>query len=488
MQANTITLPLKGQKPVEKELRFTRHGPVITPLFPGLTDTVTLQWVGAMEGLTFRSLEGFRLLNLATDWQSFRQAAEKFFAVNMNLTYADVEGNIGWQVVGKIPLRTMGTGQFPVPGWTGEHEWTGFVPFAELPSYYLPPQGTPRVTGSAGTSQPTYAIATANQRTVHADYLYHLSNSWVPPYRFLRISQLLGQKDKVTVQDMQHYQADQHPWFADLFVPLLEEVPDDTEEIRLAKRLLRDWDRHVTKDSAAALLYELTVWQVMNNTYHDELGELYPDYAKRFGFLWTGLDAILQQPNARWWDDIHTPTRETRGDILRNSLQKAVEEVRHRFGFDPGQWHWGELHPAVFAHPFGRVRPLDWLLNRTVPAGGDGHTVNMAYYLFDRPFAGVVGPSFRMVVDMADIAHAHAINAIGQSGRPFSRHYDDLLPAWAAGTYHPMWMDEADIRAHAEGTLELIPKAHLNASDKLPKTGIHWRSLLRALDREPCHG
>jgi len=197
----------------------------------------------------------------------------------------------------------------------------------------------------------------------------------------------------------------------------------------------------------------------MKNTFGDELGELYDQYAGRSGGLYSGLDTLISQPQAQWWDDVRTPAVETRTDILRRSLQEAVEDARQRLGSDPAEWQWGELHQAVFAHPLGRRWPLDWLLNRAVPYGGDGHTVWPRYYRLDQPFNTVAAASFRMVVDLSDMAHGSAMNTTGQAGRPFTPHYGDMIQSWADVQYHPMWMDEADISAHAEGILVLAPPA-----------------------------
>ncbi len=460
MRIEKLSIPVKGQAPVEKEALYTRHGPVVTPLFPGLKDTLAVQWLWPLSaGATHQDFEGFRLLHQAANWEEFR-AALRNFTIGTNMMYADVEGNIGWQVTGRIPIRAKGDDRFPVPGWTGEYEWTGFIPFEELPSYYLPADGTaPRVIGSPISSAPTYAIATANQRIVRSDYKYPISNSWVPPYRFLRIGQLLGQKEKMSVQDIQHYQADRHPLLADMLLPILTEISAETEDLRLAVKILCEWDGQMTRDSSAATLYELTLFHLIKNTFSDELGDLYNDYALRSGGLYSGLDAIISQPQAKWWDDVRTPEVETRVDIVRRSLQDAIEDARKRLGTNPAQWRWGDLHPAVFAHGLGRQWPLNWLLNRVVPYGGDSHTVNVGYYRLDQPFNAWITASFRMVVDMSDITHAYAMNTTGQSGRPFTPHYSDMIQSWADVQYHPMWMDEADITAHAEGTLLLIPSS-----------------------------
>ncbi len=455
-----VSIPVKGQEPIKHEVRATRHGPLISSMAPGLTETLAVQWVMARRTPQefAGNAESFRLLGRASNWEEFRAAVAPMLGAS-NMMYADVDGNIGWQVAGAIPRRAKGDGRFPVPGWTGEYEWDGLVPFEELPHYYLPAlSDQPQVTGSPVTSTPTHALATANQRTTHAEYPHSLSQTWIPAYRFLRISELLGQKEKMSVEDMQRYQADVYTLFADTLIPLLDEVRVDSEDLALALQVLREWDRQVTQNAPGAILYELTHFHLLKNTYSDELGDLYGDYAGRSAYLYTGLDAIIDDPEAKWWDDVQTPETETRSDILRRSLLDAVLDVKQRLGSDPSAWRWRDIHPAVFKHALGQFWPLDWFFNRSVPVGGDNQTVNLGGFAGNSPFNVNAAPSFRMVVDLADVAHAFSMHTTGQSGRPSTPHYDDMIQPWADVEYHPMWMDEEDILAHAEGILILMPQ------------------------------
>ena len=133
-------------------------------------------------------------------------------------------------------------------------------------------------------------------------------------------------------------------------------------------------------------------------------------------------------------------------------------DVKQRLGSDPSAWRWRDIHPAVFKHALGQFWPLDWFFNRSVPVGGDNQTVNLGGFAGNSPFNVNAAPSFRMVVDLADVAHAFSMHTTGQSGRPFTPHYDDMIQPWADVEYHPMWMDEEDILANAEGTLILMPQ------------------------------
>jgi penicillin amidase len=454
MRAETISIPVKGAPSVEKVILYTRHGPLLSAVEPGLSETVALKWTGHGP---IGDLDGFRMLDEAGNWDEARAAARRLSA-SQNLVYADVDGGIGWQVTGTIPIRAKGDGRFPLPGWTGDHEWKGAIPFDALPSYYLPSGGAPQITGSRVVGPVTHFLATANERTVHSDYPYWISNSWAAPYRFLRIRQLLGTSERLSVQDVERVQADQHPLLADTLLALLSEVFPDTRDLGLALATLKAWDGQARRNSSGATLYELTLLHLMRNAYGDDLGDLYPEYASRFGAYYTGMDALIHEPDSPWWDDTSTPIRETRRDMLRKSLLEAVRDARERLGDDPAAWRWGDLHHAVFGHVLGKRWPLDLLFNRSIPYGGDANTVNNGAYDLDQPFDVTWASSYRLVVDLSDVDHAQAMNSTGESGRTFTAHSTDMMKAWADVRYHTLWTNEGEIRAHQEGTLLLRPE------------------------------
>lgn len=209
LRRERVAIAVKGRAPILKDILYTRHGPLLNDIHPELGKAAALTWIGHRQvGHTF---DGLRKLDRAGSWEEARAAVREFSEISLNLIYADVDGNIGWQVSGSVPIRAKGDGRFPALGWTGESEWTGTIPFNELPSYFLPKGEAPVQTGSRTSSPPTHLIATANQRSVHRDYPYHLSSSWAAPYRFLRVSELLAGEKKLTLKDLEAVQGTDTP-------------------------------------------------------------------------------------------------------------------------------------------------------------------------------------------------------------------------------------------------------------------------------------
>jgi penicillin amidase len=447
-----VLINVKGGASVEKEILFSRHGPLLNEIHPDLEHPIALKWTAHD---LVRGADSFRRLDYASGWEDARSAMKELAETCLNLAYADVDGNIGWQVGGRIPLRAKGNGRFPVPGWTGEYEWVGAVPFEELPSYYLPAGGPPRISGSLPTRAPTHVIATANQRSIHDGYPYAVSNSWATPYRFFRLSELLAGGKRLSIEDLKKVQCDRHAVLAPVVVGLLEGIDAKTPEIRAATALLRGWDGEVGADSSGAALFELFLFHLQREAYLKELGPVFSPYSSRLGSYYTGLDALLADSKGVYWSALRPP--EGKAVLLERALRAAFRDAKARLGDDPHAWRWGSLHHVVFHHALGGAWPLGMLLNRSRPLGGDSNTVNNGTWSARDPFDLAWGSSYRLLVDLKDPAHAQAMNATGESGRPFTRHYDDMIRPWAEGRYHTRWTAESDILAHRSGELDLVP-------------------------------
>jgi penicillin amidase len=385
-------------------------------------------------------------INLATNWDEFRQALTFWDAPSQNFIYADVEGNIGYQSPGKIPIRAPGhQGSVPVPGWTGEYEWQGFIPFDELPRTFNPPAGF---------------IATANNKVVTDDFPYHITDDWAAPYRAQRITDLLAADDSVTIEDMQNIHAQTYSLPAEALRPYLSTVePADDLQAR-ALDLVRQWDLCNETDCTGASVFEVWYWFLVDNVFRDELGDALMD---RYGaYSNTHMPLLIDwmtQPDNPWFDDVNTPEVETRDDVLRSSLADAVEWLRDNYGEDPGEWQWGKLHTKTFVHnPLGQsgIGIIEWLFNSdTVAARGDGFTVDAAPFSFGDPFAMGGGVSQRYIADLSDFSDSLSIHTTGQSGHLFHPHREDFIPLWQNVEYHPMLYDRDQIEANAEATLTL---------------------------------
>lgn len=442
------TIPVAGGEPVEHEVLFTAHGPLVHGVMDDLADgpPMALAWTALQTGSTL--VEALRRLDRAGDWASFRAALAGWEVPSVNFTYADADGNVGYQGTGRVPVRPPGeTGVVPRPGWTGEADWQGFIPFDELPRSFNPPAGF---------------IVTANNRTAGDGYPHHIAVDMADPYRAQRIVEVLAADDEVTLDDVQALQRDVLSLPATALAPYLAALdPDDPLEAQ-AVAAVRAWDRRATAESAGAAVYQTWFHHLWPRIFADELGDdLAADYRAQGISQVPVLLALMERPSSPWFDDATTPEVERRDDVVRLALTDAVDWLAARGGDDPDDWRWGEVHSTTLAHaPFGQsgIAPLERLFNtRTRPAGGDVFTVNEAMPDMRRPFRVIFGVSQRFIADPGAPRRSLAVNSTGQVAHLFHKHREDQFELWAAGEYHPVLPDREAVDREAEGRLRLVP-------------------------------
>jgi penicillin amidase len=454
MQVITEVVEVAGGEPVELTVRLTHHGPLITEAY-GLEDlaqevgldfpqpyAIALRWTSLEPNNTFRAIFNF---NRAQNWQEFRQAAREFAVPSQNLLYADVDGNIGYQMPGNIPLRSAGhSGMEPVPGWTGEGEWQGYIPFEELPFAFNPPEGY---------------LVTANNAVVGPEYPHSISRVWDYGLRAQRIVEMIeAAPGPISLADMQRMQGDNRDLNAELLVPYLLALPLEEGRLAGARQLLVGWDGQAHMDSAPAALFAAFWKHLVAGTFGDEL----PDSQAPSGNdRWMQvLRPLLQDPNNAWWDDLDRPGTQARDDILRQALADAVDELGRMLGEDPAGWAWGDLHTIIFRHGVMDSFPLvNGLFNRgPFRTSGGGEIVNATGWDVSGEGYGVGSvPSLRMVVDLGDLRNSVSMHTTGQSGHPYQAHYIDMADPWREIRYQPMLWDRAGIEAAAQAHLRLVP-------------------------------
>jgi penicillin amidase len=446
-------IQVRGQaQPVVEEVLVTRHGPIIGPAIPGETRALAMRTTAAEPRDQAQAIMG---LNLADNWEGFREAMRQWPAPPLNFIYADVEGNIGYQMAGLVPQRAKGYGLVPSPGWTGEYDWTGFIPFDEMPFAANPER---------------HYVVTANNQVVDNEYPHFLSAEYIDGYRAQRIAQLLEAKEKHSTDDFRAIQSDVYSIPArELAGHMLALHPAD-EDAQRALNFVRVWDGRLAADSVAATIVEAFYLNLLRRTLSEKLGPLtdhflgkevhpaIPD-ASYFVRCTSWLLRLVQEQPARWF-----PGRAWR-EVMEQSLTDAIAELRSQLGDDMSRWTWGRIHYAPFEHVMGRVRALRPVFNRgPMPVGGDMNTIANACYLGTRPWAVYsYAASYRQIIDLSDLNRSLAILPGGQSGHPASRHYADMIGPWARGDYHPLPFDRAEVERHAEGRLTLAP-AHLEGS------------------------
>ncbi|MEW6200961.1 MAG: penicillin acylase family protein [bacterium] len=425
-----------GIKTQERVILHSVHGPIVHESSPKFV--LSYRWTGHIPSYEVRC---FYEINRARNPEDFKKALNYFEVGAQNFVYADDDGNIFYRAAGKVPIR-KGTPFLPLDGSSGEYEWTGYIPYDELPSALNPTEGF---------------IATANNRPIDDDYPYYIGVYFDKGYRARRITDRLEAKKKISFSEMQAIQADVYSLPGERLLPLLFSAEKRfpgmlSERAREAIKILRNWDFQTTTDSVASSIFHKWLRFVIINTFSDEGGDGVIGYLSSSEVIFPLL--LREKPlPVNWYDDRSTPdVEETKDMILLRSLNDAVMELVRQYGDDMNKWRWGELHQLTLGHELGGHFNLG-------PYEVDGavDTVdNTGFGLTGLDFNFGHGPSMRMTVELKPGA-VRGENVIpgGQSGDRNSPHYADQMPLWLRNEAHPMLFREDEINASAEKILVL---------------------------------
>lgn len=467
LETRTETFKVAGGEDVELEVRSTGNGPIVSGLtddFTAIADApytgtegtvvvpteapegdyaVSLRWTALEPGTTASAIFA---LNTAKDFDDFRAAAALFDVPAQNLIYADVDGNIGYQTPGNLPIRGAGDGSMPQPGWDSAYTWQGFIPFEELPVVYNPTEGY---------------IVTANNAIVGEDYKHQLTSDWDYGWRAARIDELIQRaiaKGPVTTEDLNAIQADDYSYIGMRLTAAFADVTTGDDETDAALDLLQQWDAQNSADSAAAA-YANVLWDTLATNVFEE-GRDEPAPLSGQGRLFLVMDQLLEDEASPWW------TNEALGvsgmnDMLKRSAIDAYERLVAEQGDNPSRWNWGGLHALPLVNDtFGTsgIAPIEWMFNRgPYPVGGGSSVANATGWNLGEGFETVTVPSMRMIIDLADFDDSRWNQLTGQSGHAFHTNYTDQVASWQAAELTP-WAYSADaVEASTTDTLVLTP-------------------------------
>jgi len=444
---------VKGKPDVTLDVMTTRHGPIITDLIPGETRKIALRWT-LYDGMGLTLFD----VDSAQNWDEFRKAFSMFAAPGQNVMYADVDGNIGYQATGRVPIRAAGDGSLPVSGSDDAHEWKGFIPFDEMPHVYDPPTGI---------------LATANGRITPYGYKYPISTEWETPWRTDRIYRVLESGKKFAPADMLALQMDVSSTYdrycADKFVYALDHAPKLSARAKKAADILRDWDGRMSADSAAPTIETKARQELVRLLLEPKLGSA-PDISSngataqakpnvmnvqetgaltwksyRWGMSTVWLENVLTRQPARWLP----PGYSDYEGLLTAAMENALKESAPS---DLAQWKWGENYAVEIDHLVLSQLPL---IGRFTgpgrhPLSGDSYTVKAAGRKF--------GASERLTWNFADFDESTLNLVTGESGNFLSPHYMDQWAAWYGGSTFSLPFSAAAVQRHRAHEMTLEPK------------------------------
>jgi penicillin amidase len=427
---------VKAAQDVSLDVQVTRHGPIVTELAPGETRKIALRWT-LYDGVR----NPFFHVDSAQNWEQFRRAFSELDAPGQNVVYADVDGNIGYQATGRVPIRASGDGSLPVDGSDNAHEWTGYVPFDKLPSVLNPASGL---------------IGTANARITPDGYPYSISAEWEAPWRVDRIYRVLGFGRKFSASDMLAIQTDVFSeldrFVADKLVYAVDHAKNPSPRGKQASDILRSWNGQMTADSAAPTIVSQARLELKRLLLEPKLGAA-PNQEQGPNLSWKSyhwmmetvwLENVLSHQPARWLP----PNYSSFDDLLAAALDAAVTNAPS----DLNSWKWGPQNSVTIQNlVLGKIPIVrHWTGPGEQSQSGSGYTVKAS----GRDY----GPSERFTADLSNLDGSTLNLVTGESGNFLSPYYMDQWKAWYDGHTFALPFSKTSVENTAVHRLMLEPK------------------------------
>jgi penicillin amidase len=443
------SISVRGGNSEDVEIVETHHGPIIS----GSVDSgwgVAISDPGSRGGTKWVDAAYGAMKSQSAD--ELEKAFDTWTDRVNNYPYADVHGNFGYLFKGRVPARTGANGWGPIPGWTGEYEWNGFIPNAELPRSKNPDCGW---------------IVTCNQRVVDEDYEHYLTHLYGTDYRARRIRDRIEEISdrKATIADMSSIHADTVSIPAIAVSSAIRALTGLDGVYATVAGMLESWDHDLKEDSSAAAIYgacsrelnkqlALAAFGSLAGGVTGESGDagaedqlrrqLKPDFVRRLG------DGSLGEAPYGFDTD----------ELVSNAFKVGVDYLVARLGDDPSKWRWGDLHKTGHVHPLSGAFPeaSDQLNPPKVETSGDGDVPFASGSPTPAEFAIKTGPINRYIHDPSNWSNGRWIVPLGSSGHPASPHFADQQNMWAKVETIPQLWDWSEIAKDAETTQRLLPE------------------------------
>ncbi|MBN2758651.1 MAG: penicillin acylase family protein, partial [Bacteroidales bacterium] len=445
-------IKVKGGQIVDFQLKISRHGPIMNQTLSKLDTTeapIAVWWTYTqVKSDLFKALYS---LDYSKNIDDARKAVSLIHAPGLNIMYGDKDGNIAWWAAAKLVKRAEHINpKLILDGSSGNDEYLGFYDFTDNPQSENPPCG--------------YVYSANNQPDTIAGILY--PGYYAPENRAKRINQLLNNDNKWNIDKMKVMITDAvssvHPDVVKTLFSRInkENIEKKSGNYQKAYELLEKWDGNHLKTDIAPTIYYKLLYNVLHNTFADEIGENDFNYLVSSHLMEKTYPSLFKNENSPWWDNIETENKEISAEIIENAFISSIDELEKQLGENINEWKWEKVHTIEHVHPIGRKAPFDKIFN-VGPfnvKGGNQVINNLDFHLDgDGTYEASYGPAIRILLDFSDIENSISVLPTGESGRFMSKHYDDQTEMYNEGIFRKQMMNKEEILSKKEGTLVLKP-------------------------------
>jgi len=439
------TIKVKDEKDYVFSYKKTERGPILNGIANQVRGVkpISMDWIYTKgENVVMDALYG---ISHARSMEEFRKALPKVHAPGLNTMYGDAEGNVAWWASVKLyQLGDSTNTKFIMDGSIGQDKKVRYLDFSENPQAVNPPWH--------------YVYSANNQPDSIAGMIY--PGYYLPENRARRIVSLLEGKDDWDATAVQEMITDGmssvNPNIITDLAKLIT-VKDLSDQQALVLDHLSTWDGDYTTSNAEAAIFHRWIYYFLQNTFKDELGEdLFKEFTSTH-FHKRLIVPMAAKEKSVWWDNVQTPdTVETKKEIVQTSFIHAFESLKEDLGKDISKWTWGKVHTLEHSHPIGQIAALRSFFNvGPFPVSGSREVINNMAFLYngEAEFNVTAGPSTRRVIDFSDVENSMSILPTGQSGNPFSKHYEDQAKMFVNGEFRKMILNPEEIKETAASVL-----------------------------------
>jgi penicillin amidase len=431
------TIKVKDSANVVLNIKVSHHGPIMNDLLSGLKNgkPVAMSWIYTQQPI--RIIEAVYAISHSKSISDFQKGVSLIAAPGLNVMYGDAQGNVGWWATGKLYKHNKGVNtNFILDGTSGKEDITEYIDFSKNPSAVNPDW--------------SYVYSANNQPEAIDGFLY--PGYYLPEDRAKRITQLLDSKSNWDKNSVGAMITDNTSIVApevvkNLILNLNYKSLSKTEKEAIG--ILKSWNGSNNLNDVAPTIYNKWIYLYLKNTFQDELGA---DAFRQFLGTHIMKQIVARQiatENSPWWDNVTTENqKETRSQILSSSFAEAIAALQNQLGNTVSNWEWSKVHTVEYQHPLGKLAILRPFFNVgpfNVP--GSVEVINNQFFDFseDGFYKVKGGPSSRRIIDFLDIENSWGILPTGQSGNPFSQHYNDQSDLYNSGKFRKMKLNKEEI-------------------------------------------